>query len=393
MRIDHATWWALAAVATITACGGSSEGMTPGSTCDLPNVPAAQCAAAKQLLLPEALPPARGNKYGDDEDAAYLGFYLFFTTDLGTGVGCPTCHVPELAFTDRKSVSMGKFLGERNAPTTFNASRMNVIFWDGRTDALWSQPLFAIENPKEMASTRLTLAHFVADDANFRARYEKVFGPLPAMDAWPATGKPGDAAFDALPAETKDQVNRVAANIGKSFEAYMRRNTTSASALDRFLSGDHTALIEPAQRGLGVFLKNDCQSCHSGPMLSDEKFHDAKFPSLPGAAPDRGRAGGREAFAANIFTLSGPYADPGPGVPGAPATDTGGEGAFRTPPLRNITRTAPYGHDGALLSLPDVLAIHAPNLSADDRGDLLAFFETLNGEYPHPPWNDWPARL
>jgi cytochrome c peroxidase len=210
------------------------------------------------------------------------------------------------------------------------------------------------------------------------------------MSAWPAAGKPGDATYDQLSADVQNDVNRFFSNIGKALEAFMRKDATSAAPIDLFLKGDPSQIIAAAQRGLGVFLTNKCQKCHSGPMLTDEQFHDVGFPSLPGAPPDPGQAGGVPVLQKNIFNLAGPYADPGPGVPGTIPSTPGVKGAFRTPSLRNITLTFPYGHDGALSSLPAVLAVHAPGLSMDDQGDLMAFLATLNGVYPSAPWNNWP---
>jgi cytochrome c peroxidase len=378
----------LRAAAVAALAMGACSSPAPPPPCDLPNVPAEHCGDAHRIALPDSVSPARGNKYGDNELAAKLGFSLFFDSNIGTGVSCATCHAPELAFTDRLPVSKGKETGTRNAPTIFNSSRLSVFFWDGRADSLWSQPLFPIENPAEMASTRLALAQLIA--ANYKSEYEAVFGPLPDVSSWPAAGMPGDAAYDHLTVEAQNQVNRFFSNIGKALEAFMRKDATTSDPIDLFLRGDSSQIIESAQRGLGVFLSNHCQSCHSGPMLTDEQFHDVGFPSLPGAKPDPGRAGGVTVLRSNVFNLSGPYADPGPGVPGAIPTDPGAKGAFRTPSLRNITLSFPYGHDGALSSLPAVLAVHAKGLSADDQGDLMAFLATLNGEYPSAPWNNWP---
>jgi cytochrome c peroxidase len=368
---------------TATAC--SSPGATP---CDLPNVPAEQCADAHAILLPASLPPARGNRFGDDDGAARLGFLLFFDSNLGTGVSCATCHAPELAFVDRLSVSKGKEVGTRNAPTIFDAARLGVFFWDGRADSLWSQPLFPLENPVEMGATRLAVAHLIA--TSYAPQYGAIFGALPDVSSWPAAGKPGDPAFDALSPDVADEVNRVYSNVGKALEAFMRKDVTSTSPVDSFLAGDFSAIIPAAQRGLAVFLENGCQGCHSGPALSDEQFHDVGFPSLPGAAPDPGAAAGLPVLAANVFNLAGPYADPGPGVPGQLSTTPRPEGSFRTPSLRNVALTFPYGHDGALPSLSAVLAVHAPALTSTDQGDVIAFLGALSGAYPPPPWNNWP---
>jgi cytochrome c peroxidase len=342
------------------------------------------------MVLPAALPPAVGNMYGDNVQAAQLGFKLFFDLNLGLGVGCATCHAPELTFTDRIAVAEGKDAGTRNTPTAFNAARLSVLFWDGRADSLWSQPLFAIENPVEMGSSRLSLAHYMAQ--NYRSAYEGIFGPMPGdLDSWPASGRPGDAAFDGLPPTTQDEVNRVAANVGKAFQAYMRLNTSGQSPFDRFLEGDSTQITEVAQNGLALFLKKGCPSCHSGPLLSDEAFHDVQFPGLPDAQPDPGRAAAIAILQANVFNLAGPYADPGPGVPGVIPSEAGEEGAFRTPSLRNVANTFPYGHDGQLATLADVLALHAPNLTEDETGELIAFLQALSGDDPPPPWNNWPV--
>ena len=385
--------FALGAVGALALSGCSSAASGP-TTCDLSSVAPDHCVDAHAMALPAELPAARGNQYGDDLGAAELGFDLFFDSNLGSGVSCATCHSPELAFVDRKPVSVvkgGQLKGTRNAPTTFNAAHLNVFFWDGRADSLWSQALGPLENPVEQNTSRLALAHVI--DAKYKASYESVFGALPDVSSWPATGKPGDAAFDALPSDEQDQVNRFFSNIGKSLEAYMRKNATSRAPLDAFLAGDSEQLSAPAQHGLEVFLAQGCQSCHSGPMLTDERFHEVGFPSLPGAAPDSGRAGGIPKLQQDIFNLAGPYADPVPA--GAkvsmPSVGAGDMGAFRTPSLRNVSKTFPYGHDGALPSLSDVIALHAPGLSAEDQADLLVFFQALNGNYPLPPWNNWPS--
>jgi cytochrome c peroxidase len=382
----------LACALSVAALGCNSTpantAKAPAVVCDPANV--AQCAEAQAMALPTELPLARGNAYGDDENAATLGFYLFFDGDLGK-VGCPACHAPELAFGDGKPTSKGVDTGTRNAPTIFNAGRLSVFFWDGRADSLWSQPLFAIENPIEMASTRLELAHLLETDPKFNSGYERAFGPLPDMSSWPAAGKPGDAAFDELSAETQAEVNRVAANVGKALEAYMRKNTSGPSALDRYLAGDDTQIIPAAADGLYQFIVSGCVSCHSGPMLTDESFHDAGFPSLPDAPVDEGEAAGLPVLRSNMFNLAGPYADRGPGVPAKIPSGPGKERAFRTPSLRNVARTAPYGHDGAIATLGELMTLHAPDLTEEERGNILAFLRTLNGDVPARPWSNWPS--
>ncbi len=372
---------AVIALVALAGCADEPGGVCAGLDDDA-------CTAVGALRL-GALPRSPGNAHADDPAAAELGFAIFFGAGFARGgdVRCATCHLPELAFRDAGPVSMGLARGARNAPTTLHAARMTTWFWDGRADSLWSQPLFAFENPLEMNFTRLELAHRIDGDAALRARYVAVFGALDDLAALPARGAPGDPAWDALPPGDQRAVDRVAANIGKALEAYLRRATIGDAPLDAYLDGDAAAISPLAQRGLRVFART-CIGCHGGPMLTDGRFHVVGFPSQPGAAPDLGRAAGAPIAVASIFNAAGPFADqPGP----APERDDAAIGAFRTPSLRDIAATAPYGHDGALATLPDVLDAHAPALAADDRDALLAFLLALSGERPPRPWGDWPS--
>ncbi len=347
------------------------------------------CAAVTALRLPASLPPSPGNAHADDPAAAELGITIFFAPGFArTGdVRCVTCHQPELAFRDRGPVSIGVGRGARNAPTILDAARLPVLMWDGRADSLWSQPLLAFEHPLEMDFTRLEVAHRIGGDPDLRTRYQAVFGPLPDLSVLPARGKPGDPTWDTLPAAQQHAVNLVAANVGKALEAYMRRAAAGDAPLDAYLDGDDQAVPTIAQRGLATFVTAGCSGCHGGPMLTDGRFHAGQLPSLPDAVADAGRADGARVVAASVFNAAGPFADqPGP----APVRDDAAIGGFRTPSLRHVMKTAPYGHDGAVPSLDALFDVHAPALTADERMALTALFLQLEGARPPRPWNDWP---
>lgn len=381
-------------IASLALCLGALVGCA--DPCAFPVDPE-RCEAARALRLTPTLPAARGNLYADNDDAARLGFQVFYDARFSADntLRCATCHEPERDFGDGLSVPAAPASVTRNSPTLFNAARSQWQFWDGRADSLWSQPLIAFEADNEMAYSRLEIAHRL--QRSYRAAYEKVFGALPDLAdqaRFPARGKPGDAAFDAMAPGDKALVNRVVANLGKALEAYMRKIATGPARLDAFLDGDASALDATEQRGLSQFIGSGCTSCHGGPALSDDRFHRVMADNEIGS-DDMGRAAGVLALAASEFGLGGEFAD-----------DTGTEplvvepepqqGAFKTPSLRNVALSAPYMHDGSRADLDAAIAAHegtvSPTISAEARAELVRFLGALNGAYPSAPWNNWPEK-
>lgn len=397
------------AAAPLAACAS-------GPKCDLDSsLDADQCAALHAMALPATLPTSPGNAKADDDDAAYLGFEIFFDARFSSNenVRCATCHDPENYFDDAKATSKGLETVTRNSPTTFDAARMvSVVFWDGRADSLWSQPLFALENPKEMNFTRLEIVHRLQE--TFSKDYAAAFGPLPDfsdMARFPAKGAPGQASWDSMKPADQESVNRAVASLGKAFEAYERKISTGPSPFDQYLAGDDQAMSDAAKRGMVDFVTMGCAGCHSGPLMSDEKFHNLGVPALAGQPPDRGRIDAISILEDNPFNLGGPYADGSPAYT-PPTSSPSDLGAFRTPSLRNVALSAPYGHNGRFATLADVVRFHlqgggrgqsgyvgdvdaalvAGDASDATVNDIVAFLGTLNGEYPLPPWNNWPGK-
>jgi len=370
--------------------------------------------AARAQLAPSLLgelPAARGNAHTEDINAQVLGFHVFFDARFSEtqAVRCESCHSVERSFADGQPISTaGLGPGVRNAPSLFNAARYATFFWDGRADTLWSQPLFAFENPAEMDCSRLELVHLL--DTLHGAEYEKAFGPLPEvsdLSRFPARGKPGDAAFDAMAPADQDVVNLVVANLGKAIEAYVRKLATGPSVIDRALGGELAALTAPQRRGMSVFVDAGCLSCHSGPQLSDGKFHNLGIAALDGQAPDAGRQAAIAILDGNPFNAAGRFFD---GV--APVIDQDAPvlGGFRTPSLRNLVGAAPYGHNGGFATLDEIVDFHLAgggkdrarfvgevdpllvpkSLSDGDRTALIEFLKALGGQYPALPWGQWP---
>jgi cytochrome c peroxidase len=386
--------------ALLLACG-------PSSTCRWPELTDKECAQVEALALPP-LPPARGNLLGDDDDAAALGYQLFFDLDsLSPGaIRCASCHVPEQAFATHDPQPRGLKRSPRNALSLTNAARTFPHFWDGSADSVWSQTLVAIERPQELGGDRLSVVRKVI--TAYPTAWGKLFGALPDLSALPTNGKPGDHAWNALSEADQQRVNSLFANVGKVLEAYVRKLARGPSALDRFIAGETIALTASQRQGLAVFVRAGCVGCHAGPNLSDGAFHrlDAPLSSDPAlratAEPDRGRIDGLLVLRQSEFNVTSPFFD-GEKAPLVDAPPVSGDGYFLTPSLRNVSLTAPYGHAGVFPTLEAVVRFHLAGggpacdelrprpLAEAELAALLDFLTALEGEPAPPRWASWPG--
>lgn len=212
-----------------------------------------------------------------------------------------------------------------------------AFFWDGRATSLESQVLMPIADPVEMGTPIDLLLRHLAVDTAYRRAFAGAFS-------------------EGL---TRD-------NVARALASYVRTIRSGDSPVDRYRSGDTTALTPDARRGLDLFFRRaNCSRCHLGPNLTDERFHNT------GVATGT-RDAGRYAVTQRTADL----------------------GAFKTPTLRNVELTAPYMHDGSIATLDQVVEFYdrggRPNphldreiqplgLSADDKRELVAFLRALTG--------------
>jgi len=441
--------WLLAPLALLGCAKGSDDPPAPPvSSLD----PAASKALATLTFTEQPpLPPDPTNAWADAPDAARFGHRLFFDPSLSgelltgdndgsehalgtrgeTGkVSCAGCHLGESWYSDTRSiqqqVSLGAGWGLRRAPSLLDVGHTKLIMWDGRKDSLFSQPMAVIESGVEMNSGRLYAAQMVFQ--RHRAEYESLFGSMPPLDdasrfpalgpkeagcrvldgetkcKVPLRGAPGDGAeYDSMTEDDQHAVTQVIANIGKALGAYERLLTCGPSRFDQWMAGDATAFTDAEQRGAVLFVgKAKCIDCHSGPFLSDQKFHNVGLkPAVVATvfidANDRGAGLGMTELQADPLNSEGPYSDGSDGrVPTAVGPEL--EGAFRTPMLRCAKMRPSFMHTAQLRKLSDVVSFFdrggdiggypgtseiAPlDLTPDERADLVAFLEALNGPGP-----------
>lgn len=268
----------------------------------------------RQMAEVPALRANPTNRVADDVDAARLGHRLFFEPALSVDgtVSCATCHDPKRAFTDGLPVAQGIGRNARNTPTVLNSAHQRWLTWDGRSDSLWAQALEPMENDLEMAGDRLSIVRTVRDDPALAAAYESLFGPLPVLpEALPPRARPRrdgrtDALSDAwsgLDQTTREDIDQVFVNLGKSLGAYQRTLLSGDAPFDRFVASVDSGRYQPegdfddaAVRGLGLFAGDaGCWSCHAGPMLTTGEFHNIGIPPVAGGMPtDSGRYEGSE---------------------------------------------------------------------------------------------------
>ena len=133
--------------------------------------------------------------------------------------------------------------------------------------------------------------------------------------------------------------------VSRSLASFVRSLLSGGSPFDRFVNGDRDALTAEQQAGLQLFRgKANCSACHVGPTFSDERFHNTGVAWHDGHLLDEGR-----------FGVTGRAED---------------RGAFKTPTLREIARTAPYMHDGSIGTLDDVVEYYDRGGNANPHLDV-----------------------
>jgi cytochrome c peroxidase len=377
--------------------------------------------ASMTLAALPAVPSDPSNAVESDPRAIELGRKLFSEARLSKNgeVACATCHAPDNQFQDGRPVGKGVGTGARRTMPIAGAAYSPWLFWDGRKDSLWSQALGPLEDAAEHGGNRLQFAHVLND--RHKAAYEAVFGPMPSLAGLPKHASPlGDRdlqdAWNAIPPARRDDINRVFANLGKAIAAYERTIQVGASRFDAYVaavqardaSGMQT--LSPQEvNGLRLFVgKGQCSTCHNGPLLTDQAFHNTGVPPRDAARPDRGRAPATARVANDEFNCLGRYSD----APADACTelrfmatdDAAMEGAFKTPSLRNVALRAPYMHAGQFATLDEVIAhyVRSPaaavghselahrgkghaerqpiRLSEREVQDLAAFLRSLSGQ-------------
>jgi len=275
-------------------------------------------------------------------EKAALGRQLFFDKRLSVdgSRSCYSCHVCEHGLTDGlpKAIGAGNKQLTRSSPTLWNIGYHKMFYWDGRSPSLEKQAMAAwtggnmgAKDHEAEIVAKINALH------GYHSQFQKVFNAEATAD-----------------------------NIMQAISAYERTLISGDTAWDKWQAGDQSAVSEAAKRGFEVFKTAKCNNCHDGVLLTDQQFHNVGI-GMDAAEPDKGR-----------FNATKKDED---------------TGAFKTPTLRDIAKTAPYFHDGSAATLEDavdlMLAGGKPNqyldkknlekrtITPEQRKDLIEFLKTL----------------
>jgi cytochrome c peroxidase len=326
------------------------------------------CAPAPQEAKKEAAPAYKAPSVPGYQDMAVptanpiskakvdLGHMLYYDKRVSgdQSRSCYSCHVKEKGLTDGLATAVGAYEAKltRSAPTMWNVGYYPALYWDGRSASLEKQVLGAMGGGnmgctgKDNKPSVDACVERVAAVDGYKKAFEAAFGPGPI---------------------TKEK-------FADAVASFMRTIVSTDSAWFRFKGGDKAALGEAAQRGYAIFSeKAKCTNCHDGLLLTDQQFHNVGI-GMEAAKPDLGR--------------------------GAISKEEKDTGAFKTPTLLDISKTAPYFHNGSVKTLEEAVDLMASggkknkfldttnlkpaNLTKAEKADLVQFLKSLDVTYSIP---------
>jgi len=281
-----------------------------------------------------------------------LGKMLYYDKRLSgdQSRACYSCHLKEHGLTDGKPTAIGAYEAKlpRASPTLWNIGFHQAYYWDGRSPSLERQAMAAWiggnmgVSGKEGRPSTNDIAAKLNQIPAYQSAFQKAFGG-------PATPE----------------------NMMQAIATFERTIVANNAAWTRFRAGDESALNDAAKRGWKIFdEKAKCTNCHDGLLLTDQEYHNVGI-GMDAPKPDVGR-----------FVVTKVEKD---------------TGAFKTPTLLDISKSAPYFHNGSVATLEeavdlmlnggkknkylDTVNLKPIRLPKAEREDLLAFLRALDVEY------------
>lgn len=280
-----------------------------------------------------------------------LGRMLFSEPKLSKSgsMSCLSCHNPNMGWGDGIQTPMGldAMPLKRNSPSILNAAYHETLFWDSRAKTLEEQAKMVLLNVREMDSSEELVKKNLSDSLIYKKLFKQAFGNEEI---------------------TLDKISQALATFERNVV------TKNKSKFDQFVLGNKNVLSDSQIRGLHIFRTvGRCLNCHNGTNFTDNQMHNIGLVLEGNKYEDTGK-----------YDLTKKDSD---------------YGLFRTPSLRNVTKTAPYFHNGLVLNLNGLLNIYSngmPNsrnksvhikplgLETRDRQAVKDFLEALEENVEMP---------
>lgn len=256
------------------------------------------------------------NQYSKEKEE--LGKLLFFDPRLSQSgqISCASCHDPELGWADARRVAYGhdRQVGTRNTPTILNINFAKEFFWDGRAATLEEQAKAPIENPIEMNFHSRLAVKTIGKIKGYKEHFKKAYGDEKV---------------------TEDRIT-------KSIATFERSLVSPKSRFDKFVGGKKDELTDSEINGMHLFrTKANCINCHNSGYFSDQKFHNVGLTYF-----------GREYEDLGLYSISKKNED---------------VGKFKTPTLREVSKTAPYMHNGLFPNIIGVINMYNAGMPTEKR--------------------------
>ena len=275
-------------------------------------------------------------------DKVALGNQLFHDTLLSgdNTLSCASCHALNKGGTDQAQVSTGirGQQGPINSPTVYNAMYNLAQFWDGRAKDLQDQAAGPVANPIEMGADWDKVIIKLSQVSDYTNAFSKLY---------PEQGLTKTTVTDAIAVFEESLI-------------------TPNSRFDQYLRGNEAALNQDEKAGYQLF-KNNCTSCHFGPVLGGLSYEKMGVKQDYFAM----RGGDLTEVDNGRYNVTKNEMD---------------RHVFKVPVLRNIELTYPYFHDGSVNELSEAVRIMGvtqlgKHFSDDEIDKMVAFLKTLTGEY------------
>ncbi|MCX7085554.1 MAG: SCO family protein [Methylococcales bacterium] len=311
-----------------------------------------------------------------------LGRKLFYDRrlSLNNTFSCAMCHIPEQGFSNNEMTTAVGIEGRsvrRNSPTLYNVAFAKLLFHDGRENNLEQQVWGPLLASNEMANPSIAyVIDKIKNNADYKGLFEKAFYKGPTMET-----------------------------IGQAFASYERTLNSADSEFDQWYYGKQTKFVgDEVKRGFQLFSgKAGCSNCHSidnhSALFTDQKRHNTGIGYLASMlkVPDKQKV----QVSPGVFVevpkqhLTGLDIEKPSDLGYYEVTQNPNDRwVYKTPSLRNIALTAPYMHNGSLVTLEDVVSFYnqggianenlSPlikplNLSEVECADLVFFLKALTG--------------